>query len=272
MGFDSDGVFEFRRAHVDLTEKGAKALIVDVRDNPGGLVSTAIDIADQFMRSGDIVHYEKQDQIFETHRAIDAQEDKIPIILLVNENSASASEILAGAWQDNHIATVVGTTTYGKGVAQTFGATTDGQQFKLSIFYFLTPDKHVINGTGITPEYVVRNSAGDIQQAALDAYNSFAPFAEATKPKPGDTGLNVYAAQQRLLLLGYKLNNTGTMDDATVQAIKIFQKEAGLYAYGTLDFSTMQKLDAEARGFANNASKEDLQLQKAVELATQAAK
>ena len=266
LGFETNGAAEFKAAKADLIKKGAKSLIVDVRDNPGGLVDTAIAIADEFIAKGDIVHYRERGKIVETVRAKEKTIEKVPVVLLINENSASASELLAGALKDNKAATLVGTTTYGKGVAQVVGYTSGGQPFTISIFYFLTPNKDDIQHIGVAPDYFVRNSAGEFRLEAMRLYQSFAPFTENEKPEPGDTGLNVFAAQQRLSLLGYTPSHNAVMDEATVAAVKAFQREAGLYAYGKLDLTTMRKLDESTFAYISNDSSEDLQLKKAIEL------
>jgi len=266
-GFGVDGASQFRNAKDKLIQQGAKALIIDIRDNGGGLIDTAVDIADEIMPAGKVIfHIEQQGEVLISIKTENVDKIDLPIVLLVNEYSASASEILAGALQDNKAATLVGTTTYGKGIAQVTRTTSEGKLYKLSNFDFLTPDKHVIQYEGITPDVVVRNSLGEFRMDALEMYLSFAPFAEISKPKAGDIGLNVYAAQQRLFLLGYDLNINGTMDEATVSAVKAFQKEQGLYSYGTLDLTTMSKIEAEVISYIENDSEEDLQLKKAIEL------
>lgn len=262
--FDNDSHTEFRNAKLQLLSQGAKSLIVDVRNNPGGYTTVAADIANQLMPKGPITHYEQRGSIVETVSATGEGDLGIPIVLLVNEGSASASEILAGAWQDSETAIVVGTTTFGKGVAQQLVELNNGDQMKLSVFYFLTPDQHVIDHVGITPDYVVDTYKGVDKEELLDELKSFAPMAEKEKPKAGDTGLNVYGAQQRLSLLGYGVAVTGTMDGKTVDAVKSFQKSQGLYSYGVLDFSTMGRLDTASANFVSGADNEkDLQLEKA---------
>jgi carboxyl-terminal processing protease len=266
--FDNDSHVEFRNAKLQLISQGAKSLVVDVRNNPGGFTKVAADIANQLMPKGPITHYEQRGTIVETVSSTGEGDLGIPVILLVNEGSASASEILAGAWQDSETAILVGTTTFGKGVAQQLISLENGDQMKLSVFYFLTPDKQVIDKVGITPDYIVDTYKGAEKEALLDDLKSFAPMAEKEKPKAGDTGLNVFGAQQRLSLLGYGVAVTGTMDGKTVDAVKSFQKTQGLYSYGVLDYSTMGRLDTAAANFVLSADNEmDLQLEKAIELA-----
>jgi carboxyl-terminal processing protease len=164
----------------------------------------------------------------------------------------------------------VGTATYGKGVGQFVMSLSDGSMVKLSTFYFLTPDKRSVNEVGVKPDYVVQAPPNAQAEAMLSKYLSFAPMSENLKPAVGAVGLNVYGAQQRLELLGYDVSATGTMDQATADEVARFQKGAGLYAYGVLDFSTMAKLEEACVGLLTGAEAgTDAQLAKAVEILSQ---
>jgi len=264
--FDADSDLEFNSAITDLIMQGAKSVIIDIRDNPGGYISTAINMADRVLAKGNITTLTQKGKVVETYDASDATSLNLPIVLLVNEGSASAAEIFAAAIKDNNAATLVGETTYGKGVAQQIETLKSDSTLKLSVFYFITPKGDDIHEVGIVPNYVVRNTTGVDVTKSREAYNSFAPMSENEKPKAGDIGLNVYGAQQRLELLGFQVNVTGTMDDYTVKAVKEFQKEEGLYAYGNLDYTTMNRLNTATYNYANGISKEDKQLEKAIEL------
>ena len=256
----------FSKAKDELMKAGATSLIIDIRGNPGGLINPAVLIADKLVEKGDLLHLKQQDKIIQTIQATDKPKENIPTILLVNENTASAAEILAAALQDNNTAILVGATTYGKGSAQVRRETSSRKEFTLSIFEFLTPDKEEIEGVGVTPDHVVENSLGPRREDAAKAYETFAPFVEDTKPAFGEAGLDVFAAQQRLKLLGYSPSLTAIMDEATVNAIKEFQREHGLWAGGILDFTTKNRIEETTLSYINNDSKEDLQLKKAIEL------
>lgn len=268
--FDNDSHLEFKSARLKLLADGAKSFVVDVRNNPGGYVGTAADIAGQLMPEGPVVHFIKQGEVVETIESDGRSGPEYPAVLLVNEGSASSSEILAAAWQDSGSAKIVGAKTYGKGIAQQIFPLSNGSKIKLSMYYFVSPKKNPINKVGVTPDYVVRNHTAAGEEAAAKLYNDyklFAPMSEKSKPKRGDTGLNVFGAQQRLSLIGYKLSVSGTMDDSTVSAVKAFQKNAGLSPYGVLDYSTMAKLDKASLEYVTGASgSKDLQLEKAIEL------
>lgn len=267
-GFDSDVAKEFEMAKIALVNKGAESIIIDMRNNHGGYIDGAVEIADQLIPEGYITHFVNKGDLIESKKATGIAGTQMPTVVLVNEESASSTELLAGALQDNNAATLVGTTTFGKGIAQQIVGLSSGDQAKISVFYFITPNKKDIHHVGITPDYVVRSgSVGSEEAKAM--YATFAPMSENEKPVSGDTGLNVYGAQQRLGLLGYyKGNITGTMDDVTVAALKKFQKDEGLYPYAVIDDSTKNKLEIAAYelAYGNVEQGEDPQLAKAIEI------
>lgn len=266
-GFDSDAATEFKLAKLALTNGGAEALIIDLRGNPGGYVEQALNIAEQILESGYISHFESRGKIIKSYTAKATDKVYQPIVMLVDEGTASASEILAAALQDNDAAVLVGTTTYGKGIAQQILSLGDDKSAKLSTFYFLTPDKNAIQGKGITPDIIVENITAAELAAAKEAYEELAPMTEKAKPGYGATGLNVYGAQQRLSILGYDVDITGTMDEATFKAVKTFQKAQGLWAYGVLDYTTCSKLDEAVNMYVQGTADADKQFEKAVEIA-----
>lgn len=268
--FDSDTNYEFTKAKLTLKHEGAKAFIIDVRNNPGGYINTASKVAEQIMPAGPITHLKKQGKLVETISASGNETNFLPTVLLINKGSASASEILAGALQDSKSATLVGTTTYGKGVAQQIVEIADNKAMKLSMYYFLTPKMSVIDHIGIKPDYTVENSVKVDKEELLNRYAGFAPMSEKVKPKQGDVGLNVFGAQQRLVMLGYDLKATGLMDAKTVAAVKKFQVENGLAGYGVLDYTTMNKIDRVTIDFIYGiGGDKDAQLQKAIDLINQ---
>ena len=146
---------DLRSAIEDLTKKGAKGFVLDARDNPGGLLDQAVQAASLFVPSGVIVRVDERNKPEQTYRATGRVATKAPLVLLVNENSASASEILAGALQDYARAPIVGVKSFGKGSVQTVQELADGSAVKFTIAHYLTPKSRVIDGKGVTPEDVV---------------------------------------------------------------------------------------------------------------------
>lgn len=134
-----------------IHDQGFKGLIIDLRNNGGGDVDAATNIAGLFVPEGPIVHIVDKDGSTNTITSKGAQLD-VPLVVLVNEYSASASEIFAGAIKDTHVGTLVGTKTYGKGIVQVIYPLSDGSSVKLTKSRYLTPNKNDINQVGIEPD------------------------------------------------------------------------------------------------------------------------
>lgn len=153
--FDSVTYNQYVKGLSDLEGQGMKALVVDLRGNPGGNLNTVCDILDLMLPKGLIVY--TQDKKGEKREMTSDEENQftLPMTVLVNGNSASASEIYAGAIQDYGLGKIVGTQTYGKGVVQQIFDLKDGTCVKLTIAEYYTPKGRNINGTGITPDVKV---------------------------------------------------------------------------------------------------------------------
>ncbi len=145
---------EFAKQINTLLEDGFQGVILDLRDNGGGEVNSAVEIARIFVPEGPIVHVVSADGSVDTRNATEAQLD-VPMVVLVNENTASASEILAGALKDSDTAKLVGTQTFGKGLVQGVYQYADGTAMKITEAKYLTPNKNDINGVGIKPDVTV---------------------------------------------------------------------------------------------------------------------
>lgn len=141
----------------ELLDRGAEGIVLDMRDNGGGLFDESIEVASVFLEDGVITTYRSPDDQVEYEAKGNAFED-VPLVVLVNGNTASASEIVAGALQDNERAIVVGSTTFGKGSVQEVIPLSDASALKLTTAAYLTPDGTDINGNGIEPDVEV---AGD---------------------------------------------------------------------------------------------------------------
>lgn len=158
LAFDDGCSSEFESQLNELINKDVKSIIIDVRDNGGGIVTEAIDIAELFVQKDDniMIEFDKEGNEEITKAKKDAKiNSDIKVIVLANENSASASEILIGALKDNGIAKVVGTKTFGKGVMQEVVPVSSGGALKLTIKEFKTPNGNTINKEGISPDIEV---------------------------------------------------------------------------------------------------------------------
>jgi carboxyl-terminal processing protease len=156
--FQSTTTRDFRKVlQQTYKEQPIKGLILDLRNNPGGLLDQAVKISDVFLDSGIIVSTKgrdpEQDMVFEAHQG--TERFNFPMIVLVNGGSASASEIVAGALQDHHRAIIVGTETFGKGSVQTIVPLPDGAGLRLTTARYYTPSGDSIQATGITPDMIV---------------------------------------------------------------------------------------------------------------------
>ena len=156
LTFDEGCAEEFKNAYVDLKAKGAKKIIVDLRNNTGGLVNECLEIADMFLAKGNVelitVDAKGNKEINKSQKNPIIEGD---VVVLVNEYSASASEILVAALKENNRARVVGKTTYGKGVIQSVLSLNDGSVLKLTVSEYFTPTEQKINKVGVKPDYEI---------------------------------------------------------------------------------------------------------------------
>ncbi|MDE5965693.1 MAG: S41 family peptidase [Lachnospiraceae bacterium] len=144
---------QYIKAIEDLDSQGMEGLVVDLRDNPGGLLSAVVDMLDYMLPQGLLVYTEdKNGNITSQFESSDKHQFTKPVTVLVNGNSASASEIFTGAMQDRGAATIIGTTTYGKGIVQRLFPLEDGSGVKLTISKYFTPNGNDIHGKGIAPD------------------------------------------------------------------------------------------------------------------------
>lgn len=151
--FDQGSASEVTKKVEELKAQNIKSLIIDLRNNGGGIVDEAIEIADLFTSKDSTLLITKDKH--DNESVSKAKRDKaieLPIIVLTNENTASASEILAGALKDNNVAKIVGTTTFGKGVIQELLTMKDGTGLKLTTNEYYTPNRNKINKVGIEPD------------------------------------------------------------------------------------------------------------------------
>lgn len=146
---------QFKDAMEDLNKQGMKGLVVDLRSNPGGNLSTVCQMCDLILPEGTIVSIKDKNDNGEVYKSDKKTLLNVPLVVLVNEYSASASEIFAGAVQDFGVGTIVGKTTYGKGVVQNVFDLKDGTSLKITCSEYFTPDGRNIHGVGIKPDIEV---------------------------------------------------------------------------------------------------------------------
>ncbi|MCR5655807.1 MAG: PDZ domain-containing protein [Lachnospiraceae bacterium] len=150
--FESVSVAQFRDAVADLKAQGMKGMILDLRSNPGGLLNVAVDIAGEILPPGLVVYTVDRAGHRDDYGSKNANELGLPLVVLVNGNSASAAEVLSGAIRDSGKGTIVGTTTFGKGIVQQMFSFSDGSAVKLTISHYYTPAGTDIHEVGIEPD------------------------------------------------------------------------------------------------------------------------
>lgn len=245
---------------IDFFEKeNAKGMVLDLRGNPGGSLQEAVDVSEYFLEKD-------QPIVFIDYRAEEdveylAKRDNIdmPLVVLVDEGSASASEIVTAAVQDNDQGEIVGTTSYGKGSVQTLVPLTNGAGIKITVAEYFSPLRKKINEVGITPDFMIENVREDA------SYDDFAPMIEGGVFKVGQKGLDIYGAQQRLKFLGYRVSADGLFGVGTEDAIKAFQGNESLEITGYLDLKTKQRIKERVRDYLI-IGQDDFQLEQAKEI------
>ncbi len=232
---------EVEKAVTDLREKGVKKFIFDVRYNPGGLLDQAIMIANMFVEEGKtILNVENRDGQIKSYKASkDYGTFKItePYVLLVNEGSASASEILAAALKESADAQLIGKKTYGKGTVQSVIEVGENAELKYTIAKWLTPNKTWIHKTGIEPT----------EEVSMPDYYNITIIDTREVVKEGAVSDNVKTIETILKGLGYDVTADGYFDSKTTQAVKEFQKSKGLSETGEVDEKTGTALMSSIR-------------------------
>lgn len=165
ISFSEDTANEFKEAYNDLKNQGMQGLVLDLRNNPGGLLTSCVEICKTLVPKGEIVSIVDKQGNKETYTS-NLEEVPYPLVVLINKNSASASEILSGAIQDTKAGTIVGNTSYGKGSVQTILPMLENDAVKLTIAKYYTSSGRSIDGVGITPDIEINldeNSTIDTQ-------------------------------------------------------------------------------------------------------------
>ncbi len=170
--FNANTDSELKEALNDFEKESLEGIIVDLRNNPGGLLESAIEVASQFIKDGNIVRINSRNNVIRDYDSYGNQYPDWPLVLLVNIGSASASEIVAGAIQDMNRGTILGETTFGKGLVQQVYSLSDDSAVIVSTSEYYTPNGRVINNVGIEPDIIIpidKEVEDDIQlEAAVD--------------------------------------------------------------------------------------------------------
>lgn len=289
--FSNDAVDYVDEALAYFDENKVEKVILDLRNNSGGILDQAIKIARRLVPEGaiTIVDYkEGEDEVFYS----DLKEKKYELVVLVNGMTASASEVLAGAIQDNHAGVLVGTKTYGKAKIQYLIPIMNPESYKeaerqlgekiinayellyynilpttadvigyskITVAEYLTPSGNLIDGTGLSPDVEVELDLDpDLNP------NSIEELKKAIKYKLGDESFEIYYAEKILKLAGYDIDEPDYfLDERTFDAMHQFQADSELFPYGVIDFATQ---DALNRKLEELRLQYDTQLVKGIEI------
>jgi carboxyl-terminal processing protease len=256
--FSDDTYNELQKALKDMKDKGMKRLVLDLRQNPGGLLDQAIKISNLFVPKGEVLfQVEDHNGKVEKFVAEDGDKIEVPVAVLIDGGSASASEILAAAVSESNDIPLIGTKTFGKGTVQTAENFTDGSNMKFTTAKWLTPKGNWIHEKGIKPDYEVEMP----DYAELPYLN---PEKELTESALSE---QVKTAEEMLNALGFNPGNVdGFYDEDTKKAVSKFQEQMKLEVTGSLKGDTTIKLMEELR---DKLQENDPQVKKAVEILQQ---
>ena len=223
LNFASETDTEFFNALDKLEAEGMQSLVLDLRSNPGGLVEQARNIADVLVPKDEII-YEvvfKDEKRHMSYPSRQTEPFNKKVVVLVNEYSASASELLAAALKESAHAEIIGTTTFGKGIVQVFNQFKSGSVLVLTEAQWRTPEGSWINGKGVVPT----------QEVKLPEYAYYEPIT-SERLLQGDSGESVVQLKKWLEAIGFKLTSSEVYDKETVDAIKSLQLKYKLEATG----------------------------------------
>lgn len=239
----------------DLQKQGMKGLVLDLRQNPGGLLDQAINISSLFVPDGEILFkVEDREGNIEEMKSSNSNSSNIPLVVVIDKGSASASEILAAAVSESANVPLVGEKSFGKGTVQRASDFSDGSNMKFTTEKWLTPKENWIHEKGIKPDYEV----------ALPEYSTLSIVNPEEEFKLSSSSTQIKSAQSMLKALGYDPGREdGYFDEKTELAVKEFQKAKQLEPNGILTGETTLKLMEDLRELIQ---KNDTQIQKAVEL------
>ncbi len=234
-------------------------IIIDLRGNPGGLLDQVVEIADLFLAKGKTIC--SVDYSIYKDNVYKAKKDGMTadLIVLVDDGSASASELFAAAIQDNERGTIVGQTTYGKGTVQSVYDLTDGSALKLTIAKYATPSGKFIDGIGVTPDVVVED-----KPIISELVDNFYPMQSLNTSARGSRDIDTYGLEQRLAYMGYDVVIDGFFDEATEAALKQYQTEHQLAPTGRLTVDT--KIVIQADVIERDQKKNDSVLSEALKI------
>jgi carboxyl-terminal processing protease len=253
--FSTNTSKELVKTLADLQKQGMKGMVLDLRQNPGGLLDQAIDIASMFVPKGKVLFkVEDRNGNIKEYSSQNKGTDIMPLVVLIDSGSASASEIVSAAVNESAGVPLIGEKSFGKGTVQTAQDFSDGSNLKFTMAKWLTPDGNWIHKKGLKPDYPV----------ALPDYANLTMIDPDKELKLSTASTDVKTAQIMLQAIGFDPGREdGFFDDKTQSAVISFQKSQNLPADGVIKGDTTLKLMDLLR---QKITQNDTQLQKAIEV------
>lgn len=256
--FGENTAQEFKTAIEELEGQGMTGLIVDLRNNSGGYLTSVVEMVDYILPPGKVITTIESRDGSSVSYETESEGKNYPVVTLINEGSASASEIFSAAMKEAGGYEVVGTTSYGKGTVQVSMPLDDHSSLKITTQVWKTPDNNWINEKGVTPT---------VEVEAPEFYNYYQVYLENGKELEFDQVNPAIANAQNILnTLGYSVDRTdGYFDDSTVSAVKQFQKDNNIAETGIIDNKTASQLTLALRDKIRDKAF-DTQFKKALEV------
>ena len=255
--FNENTVENLDRTLGIFKKSGVVGIVLDLRNNPGGYLDQAVEVAARFIPKGPIVNIVSKEGKIQSYTS-NSEPLPFKLVVLVNNGSASASEILAGAVKDRKAGVLIGEKTFGKGMVQRTLSLGALGGIKLTTAYYTTPNGTNINNTGIIPDVVIETDK-------TNPFQDFIPLNNQKALSYGNVGLDVLGIQQRLKFLNlFNTQPDGVFGPRTEQAVKALQKQAGLSLTGIVDTNFYKAMDDAI--YKNLTSREDIQLRKAIDI------
>ncbi len=237
--FTENSYKHFKDALDKADKEGIKNIIIDLRNNGGGYFDQAIMIADEFLPEGAIITSEDHKiNEFDVVYTAEGPDTDYDVVILINKNSASSSEVLTAALKENNKARVIGTNSYGKGTVQSILPLKNDSVIKFTTAYYLTPNGNNINKVGITPDAVVENSSKPVDMSKFGTFDYSKVFAV------GESDPQIKAAKEMLAYIGLYIGDIDEYYDENLRvAVYTYQDiKEGLFPYGELDKTTQLSL------------------------------
>ncbi len=247
---------EFAAALSDFDSQNIKDIVIDLRNNTGGFVDGAVNIAKMLVPEGKIITHKMKYNDIKTEYVSTLEEKKYNVVALVNEYTASSSEILASALKESGAAVLVGEQTYGKAVTQNILGLYAGRACKVTTGEYYTRNGNSINKIGIVPDYICENASAPLSETTYEKF----PY-KAAGYSLGDSG--VIGLNKRLSIMEYDVDEVDEYNQRTEAAVKEFQRKKGLAETGICDITTQIYIANEANSYIVTL---DLQMAKALEI------